>query len=215
MAVAMDNAVRTIRTARDAVRALGDEPRFARDFAHAWDVHATQVRTWRNRTVELGKNFSCGPTSVVNAARLLDVRICGARTAQEQILRVREIGAMGPSTTSTTDAQRGDALLALGMPSRSIKGVDAITRAIDARRPVVVSGNSAGRWDQPLERLAATRAERYRGHTVLVAPSRDAGGRYIVMDPSFADLFVVPRAYLESFVGERSSLEIERAVAGA
>lgn len=130
-------------------------------------------------------NGNCGPTSVVNALRLVGLDVPGFAGERRQAVidaaRVLMTGANDPSA-ATTKQQQAHALRVAGASVEATHSLSAALEAVREGAVLLLGGNRAAegwprRPDDPPPAGVA-------GHAVVIARHEAAGDRYVVHDPA-------------------------------
>lgn len=130
-------------------------------------------------------NGNCGPTSVVNALRLVGLDVPGFAGERSQAVidaaRVLMTGENDPER-ATTKQQQADAMRAAGATVDATRSLSAALEAVRDGAVLLLGGNRAAPgWprrpdDPPATGVAA--------HAVVVARHEPVDGRYVVYDPA-------------------------------
>lgn len=140
-------------------------------------------------------NGNCGPTTIVNALRLVGLDIPGFHGERSQaVIDAARLLATGEldSTKATTKQQQAKALLAAGADVEVTKSLPEGLRAVREGAVLVIGGNRAAEgWPRRPDDAPPTGVA---NHGAVVARYDAAADRYVVFDPAlFAPVHVDAR----------------------
>lgn len=130
-------------------------------------------------------NGNCGPTSIVNALRLVGLDVPGFRGERTQAVidaaRVLTTGTNDP-TAPTTKQQQAIALRTAGASVDVTRSLDAGLQAVRDGAVLLLGGDRAARgWPRRTDDPPPTKVA---NHAAVVARYEAATDRYVVFDPA-------------------------------
>lgn len=145
-------------------------------------------------------NGNCGPTSVVNALRLVGLDVPGFHGERTQAVidaaRILITGTNDP-TASTTKQQQAIALRSVGADVDTTRSLTAGLEAVRAGAVLLVGGDRAApTWPRRIDDTPPTRVA---NHAAVVARYEPATDHYIVYDPALHAPIAVDATQLAAF----------------
>jgi hypothetical protein len=145
-------------------------------------------------------NGNCGPTSLVNALRLVGLDVPGFRGERTRAV-IDAAGVLGTGTNDpavrTLKTQQAFALRAAGAEVHVTRSLAAGLDAVRTGAVLLLGGDRAARgWPRREDDPPATGVA---NHAVVVARHVTGSDRYLVHDPALHDPVVVDAAQLRAF----------------
>lgn len=167
-------------------------------------IHMSQYPGSTNRDARTSDNANCGPTSVVNALRLVGLDAPGfeLQKSQQAIDAVRFLAdgaGSGPQDRPTSPLDIVRAIDAVGGGTRYALTTDELLRAVRDGRPAIAGGYSSNAtWRGDGDR-AASDARLPVGHFIVVSEYQPSTGMFLVNGPEHDHVTSVTKEQIHAF----------------